>query len=196
MSLQDTRKHRVLRDAISTDMLGMFPELFDTQIMTVNDIALVFLDLPVFGIPLIQINGNNANIPYDHQLLTMIGAGWTEFKASLPTQLMEVQLPNRSPSVCNVSHYFDYYGIIFEPTVMICAGGSSGYENKTTQGEQSKLVDHLHLQDKHLQHSIRWMKYIHSSEQYMIDECLGLWKIRCRNHNSGHFGCTICRPHK
>ena len=104
----------------------------------------------------------------------MIGAGRTEFEGSLPTQLLEVQLPNRSRLVCNVLHYFDYYGIIFEPTVMICAGGSSGYENKTTQGEQRKPFDHLHLQDKHLQHSIRWMKYIHSSEQYMIDECLGL----------------------
>ena len=98
----------------------------------VNDIALVFLDSPVFGIPLIKINGNDTKIPYDHQLLTMIGAGRTEFEGSLPTQLMEVQLPNRSPSVCNASHYFDYYGIIFEPTVMICAGGSSGYENKST----------------------------------------------------------------
>ena len=38
---------------------------------------------------------------------------------------------------------------------MICAGGSSGYENKTTQGEQRKLVDHLHLQDERLQRSIR-----------------------------------------
>ena len=33
----------------------------------VNVIALVFLDSPVFGIPLIKINGNNTNIPYDHQ---------------------------------------------------------------------------------------------------------------------------------
>ena len=57
----------------------------------VDKIALVFLDSPVFGIPLIQINGNNTNVPYDHQLLTMIGAGRTEFEESLPTQLMEVR---------------------------------------------------------------------------------------------------------
>ena len=62
-----------------------------------NDIALVFLDEPVTGVPLVKIN-RDASIPAVGQYLTAIGLGMTG--SSTPEYLMQVSTPAYSNEDC------------------------------------------------------------------------------------------------
>ena len=85
-----------------------------------NDIALLFLDVPVPGITNVVYN-DDPSIPTDYELLTTIGAGRTMFEGPLPHELMELDLLKGNDDNCS-SVYFG----LFDPAIMLCAGAIEG----------------------------------------------------------------------
>ena len=86
----------------------------------VNDIALLFLDVPVPAITNVAYN-YDPSIPTDYEMLTTIGAGRTMFEGLLPHELMELDLLKGNDDNCS-SIYQGY----FVPAVMLCAGAREG----------------------------------------------------------------------
>ena len=84
-----------------------------------NDIALLFLDVPVPAITNVLYN-DDPSIPTDYELLTTIGAGRTMFDGLLPHELMEVDLLKENDNNCSAA------SILFDPNIMLCAGASEG----------------------------------------------------------------------
>ncbi|KAI2488706.1 trypsin-like serine protease [Fragilaria crotonensis] len=87
-----------------------------------NDIAIIKLNKPVFGVPFVKIN-RNASIPVVTQSLTAIGLGYTSNDAyGLADYLMEVSMKPVSFQICkNVTSYGK---ATIVDALMLCAGGS------------------------------------------------------------------------
>jgi secreted trypsin-like serine protease len=87
-----------------------------------GDVALLLLDQPVIGVPLIKLNAISRT-PSVGQPLTMIGFGDTSNgKREFPKYLLEVSVSTVSQKDCNDEN--SYEGKIIE-TDMICAGNTS-----------------------------------------------------------------------
>ena len=96
-----------------------------------NDIALLFLDVPVPAITNVLYN-DDLSIPTDYELLTTVGAGRIMFEGLLPLELMEVDLLKENDDNCS------YALSLFVPTVMLCAGPSEG-TSSTCSGDSGTL---------------------------------------------------------
>ena len=86
----------------------------------VNDIALLFLDVPVPAITNVAYN-YDPSIPTDYEMLTTIGAGRTMFEGLFPHELMELDLLKENDDNCSSAFHS-----LFVPAVMLCAGASEG----------------------------------------------------------------------
>jgi len=91
-----------------------------------NDIALVFLDVPIVGVAPLAINGNGA-IPTDGEVLTAIGAGRVAENEQISSQneLLEVNIPAVNADQC-ANSYFLSDGFSIYADVMLCAGFDTG----------------------------------------------------------------------
>lgn len=92
----------------------------------VNDVALVYLDSPVYGVTPVNLN-DNGNVPSVGDPVTVFGHGRISNAATpeYPQYLMEVTVPVVSFQDCNGEN--SYAGMIVDQS-MICAGASWGGE--------------------------------------------------------------------
>jgi trypsin len=89
----------------------------------IGDVALLVLDRPVTGVPLLKLN-TASNIPAIGLSLTVVGFGDTSNGYNqFPNNLMEVSVPVISQDDCSNAIY--YTGKIVE-TAMLCAGAIQG----------------------------------------------------------------------
>jgi secreted trypsin-like serine protease len=89
---------------------------------SIGDAALILLDRPVVGVPLIKINGISTK-PSDGQSVTVIGHGATSNQDTLPNSLMKVSQSVISHQDCNDKNSYDG-SIVF--SAMLYAGAPEG----------------------------------------------------------------------